>query len=202
MEPSPCKVDAVILAAGRSVRMGTDKLLYPLAGKPAIIRFLERFPFSLFNRVVTVVSERRIAALLAGRPLDCRLNENPGQGKSSSIRIGLAGCSAQDGIMFFVADQPLLSPSTITTLVTKFAENGRCIVVPTAGGKRQNPVLFPIDLVDELNALQGDTGGKEVIRRHPQRVLEIEFEDRLQFMDVDTVEAAAQVERIWTMRHN
>ena len=100
--------------------------------------------------------------------------------------MGLAAANTQNGVMFTVADQPLLTPGTLCRLIEVFCDNPEKIVLPEVNGTPANPVIFPADLRTELHTLQGDSGGREVIRLHPERVLAVPFASDEEFLDIDT----------------
>ena len=74
---SMCKIDGVILAAGLSKRMGTNKLLLPLGDATILDRFLERFPFARFDNVILVYSDEQVAAIAGRFPMTLCPNRQP-----------------------------------------------------------------------------------------------------------------------------
>lgn len=93
-----------------------------------------------------------------------------------------------DGVLFSVCDQPFLTTDSIIRLKQSFEESDGAICALSWGGKRGNPVLFPADLLDELAALTGDTGGGAVIKRHPERLVLVEAFSPKELEDVDKPE--------------
>lgn len=179
-------LDAVILASGLSRRMGTNKLLLPLGDSTVIGQLLASFPFAIFAKVIVVYCDQRVAAIAGAFPVLLLRNDTPERGKSRSIQLGLAAGNTAHGVMFAVADQPLLKPNTISTLVEIFSDNPDSIILPKVHGIPANPVIFPADLRRELALLEGDNGGREVIRRHPARVQAVPFSCGDEFCDIDT----------------
>lgn len=188
-----CRVDGIILAAGLSRRMGKNKLLLPLGDSTVISRLLERIPYPLFQEVFLVFSDQRVHTLAAQFPVTPCLNREPLAGKSHSIRLGLRGSRAEDGLMFFVADQPLLKRSTITRLLATFCANTAKIVVPEVDGMARNPVIFPTDCRQALQALHGDQGGRGILQDNHDRVCAIPWSCGEEFCDIDTPEDYQQV---------
>lgn len=188
---------AVILAAGRSRRMGENKLLLPLGDATVLEQFLRTFPYELFQQVILVVADQRVGALGGQFPLTICQNDAPEKGKSHSIRLGLGGVDQHHGVMFLVADQPLLKNKTIQRLVQVFAEDMSRIVVPEARGQGRNPVIFPQAMRSELNTLQGDDGGRLLIARYPQLVRPVRFDDAGQFVDIDGVDTYHHIKNQW-----
>lgn len=190
-------VDAVVMAAGLSRRMGRNKLLLPLGETTVFQQFMESFPYDLFRRVIVVASDPYVCRVTAGRRVVLCENTHPELGKSHTIRLGLSRATGADGIIFVVADQPLLTGATIATLLEEFYRSPDSIILPMAGGKPQNPVIFPADLFDELRALSGDEGGKLIIGDNPDRVRTVSYARPAEFMDIDTVTDYQTLVTLW-----
>lgn len=196
--PEECpKVDAVIMAAGRSRRMGCNKLLLELGESFVFEQFMKSFPHDLFRRVIVVASDPRVCGIASRRQAIVCENAHPEMGKSHTIRRGLSRATGADGVMFVVGDQPLLTRTTIGTLLEIFFRFPDSIVIPTVAKKPRNPVIFPADLFDELLTLDGDDGGKVVIGNHPERVKTVAFANPAEFMDMDTEADYQTLVTIW-----
>lgn len=180
------ELEAVILAAGQSLRMGCNKLLLPWGDATVFEHFLSGFPFSLFCRVITVVADDQVEAVARTFPVSICRNHAPESGKSSSIRQGLAAGNPECPVLFSVADQPLLTATTVSRLVDASRENPEAIVLPEIDGRPASPVIFPAALRPELQALAGDSGGREVIARYPERLLALPCTAPGEFLDIDT----------------
>jgi molybdenum cofactor cytidylyltransferase len=88
--------------------------------------------------------------------------------------------------MFLLGDQPLLNSNTIDHMLDRFRYSGKDICVPVYKGKRRNPTIFNRVLYDQLMAIEGDIGARDIIRANPERVLDIEMDDPLCFFDIDS----------------
>ena len=197
------RVDAVILASGLARRMGCNKLLLPLGSSTIVGQFLSRFPYALFENVIVVYGEREVAAIAGEYPVLLCHNKNPKAGKSHSIQLGLSVSTAEDGILFAVADQPLLTSGTIARLVEMFYKNNcQKIIVPKVEGRPANPVIFPAACRSEFALLQGDSGGRLVLGKQPDRVFYVPFASGNEFSDVDTPENYHQVVEKWSNRNS
>lgn len=104
----------------------------------------------------------------------------------------------KEGIMFFVGDQPFLNKGTIRRLDDAFTEGKGSIIVPIYGANRGNPVIFSTKWVEELKKLEGDVGGRIIIRKNSSEVWEVPITDIEIGRDIDTKEEynAVQAERI------
>ncbi len=190
----PC---AVILAAGLSVRMGSNKLLLPLGHSTVLKQFLHRFPFDLFGKVIVVYSKSSVAKEAEQFPVELCKNQSPETGQSHSIQLGLKACRTKNAVMFLVADQPLLQPPTIEKLIRISQKNPGHIVLPEVNGTPRNPVVFPPEFHDEINILQGDCGGREVLKNNPGKIVRQSFHNADEFLDIDTDEMYRRVVNLW-----
>ena len=193
-----CRVDAIILASGLSKRMGCNKLLLPLGDSTVIGQFLSRFPYALFQKTVLVFGDQQVAAIASQYQVVLCNNSNPKAGKSHSIQLGLSASTAEDGMMFAVADQPLLTSATIKTLLEMFWEKKtKKIIVPIVDGRPANPVVFPATCRSEFAELHGDSGGRQLILKQPERVCYVPFASGEEFLDVDTPKKYQKVVAKW-----
>ena len=181
-------VGCVILAAGNGARFGRNKLLAEFRGKPLIRWAMEAVPKELVSAAAVVTQYQTVADLAAGCGFRAVWNPFPELGVSHSVRLGTQTLKGEcRGLMFLVADQPLLRKETAARLIEAFRQRPDRIIVPAAEGRQGNPCVFPAALFPELEALQGDRGGKQIIRRRPELVTEIPAE-AMELLDVDTVE--------------
>jgi molybdenum cofactor cytidylyltransferase len=191
------RVAALILAAGRSTRMGTlNKLLIEIDGKPMVRHAAE----AVTGRatpviVVTGHQHEQIERALAGLPISFAHNPDYAQGLSTSLKRGLAALPEDiDGALVLLGDMPRVGPAEIARLIEVFNPiEGRVIIVPTRKGKRGNPVLLGKQLFHELSDIAGDSGARVSIAAHPDLVAEIEMESDGVLTDVDTPQALARL---------
>ena len=182
------EVDAIIMASGSSRRMGSNKLLLPFGDfseTTLLGYFLQDFPFSIFHQVILVCADPQVASIAEKFPLTVCHNDAAQQGQSESIKKGVERSTAQGGILFLVADQPFLRGGTIETIVETFAHHPNSIIIPYVDDKPRNPVLFPSVLRDQLQRLEGDVGGRNVIQAHPELVHFLSFPTGDDFCDID-----------------
>jgi molybdenum cofactor cytidylyltransferase len=189
-------VDAVILAAGRSSRMGgPHKLLATFDGVPLIRLSALTALASQARRVRVVVGHRsaEIKRALAG--LDVDITDNPAfaEGLSTSV---LAGCGAAfdagaDGALVILADQPRLGSGDLDRLIAGFAREGRgSLVAATDGGRLANPVVLSVIYRGDIDALTGDVGARRLLADHADALQTVEIGEAAG-IDVDTPEAMA-----------
>jgi molybdenum cofactor cytidylyltransferase len=188
-------VTGILLMAGLSTRLGFPKALLPYGRKLLVERVLEQTLASRLDRVILVLgcqAPRILSALRSfeGNPrLDIVVNRRYDRGLSSSLRAGLRVLEpSSSGVMFILGDQPLLKAATIDRLIQAYRRHPHPIVVPLYGRRPGNPVIFGRKLLPELQRLRGDTGGREIIRNNPDRVLSIPIRPQYIGWDVDTWE--------------
>lgn len=193
-------VAAVILAAGRSTRMGgPNKLLAELNGKKLVRIVAEQALASRASPVIVVTGHQgaEVAAALDG--LDVTLVDNPrfADGLATSVKAGIAAVPASsDGAIVCLGDMPLIDTRLIDRLIGSFApDRGSLIVLPVAGGRRGNPVLWSRRFFPELMTLDGDIGARHLIALHAEAVAEVEVDGKGAFLDIDTPEMLADARR-------
>lgn len=196
---------AVILAAGRSSRMGEglNKLLAEVGGRTVIRRVAETALKSSARPVIVVTGHERarIEAALAG--LDVRLVHNADHvtGMASSLRAGIGAVpDSVAGALVVLGDMPLVAPQLLDRLVTACdPAAGRLIAVPVEGGQRGHPVAWSRRYFPELCALEGDVGARHILAANAEVVAEVAVSGEGAFLDVDTprllAEAQAAAER-------
>ena len=194
--PDPA-VAAVVLAAGRSTRMGPEnKLLRSVEGTPMICRAVDAFLASRVEPVVVVTGHEQglVRAALAPRPVTFVHNAAHEEGMSSSLRVGLETLpDGLDGVVVGLGDMPWVRLDHVDALIEAFGPSGPApICVPFHDGQRGNPILWSFEYVDELMRLTGDVGARHLLARHSARVQRVEIDDPGVLRDVDTSEALAE----------
>ena len=189
------KISAIIMASGKSERMGTNKLLLEYRGMTFIENTLEKVLKENFYEFAIVVSDkkvkRKVQDYIKNLETDEKKiyivdNKKSEKGQSESIKIGLKTLGKCDGYMFFSCDQPFLTSDTIKKILKNF--NPERITIPEYNGKRSLPVIFGENFKEELLKLEGDTGGKTVISNHPDKIRTVEIENSDEGKDIDTKE--------------
>jgi molybdenum cofactor cytidylyltransferase len=182
------RIAAIVLAAGRSTRMGAEnKLLADLSGKP-MVRVVAEAALASRARPVLVVTghqEGEVRAALEGLDLGLVANPEFAKGLSTSLKAGIAAVPAScDGALVLLGDMPQIEASHLERLIDAFAPGA--IVVPVHEGRQGNPVLWPSSLFAEIMQLDGDAGAKRLIVSHRDEVREVELGTNAVFADVDT----------------
>ncbi len=192
-------VSALVLAAGRSTRMGlVNKLLAPFGGRVMVRAVVEQLEGSCVRPIVVVTGHEadRIGEALTGAGV--RLVHNPAyrEGLSGSIRAGLAALpESAEAAIICLGDMPLIASSHVEKLVAAFdPAEGREICVPVFEGKRGNPVRFARRFFEEVAAVRGDVGARHLIGEYEEYVCEVAMDDRAVLVDVDSPQALLEIE--------
>jgi molybdenum cofactor cytidylyltransferase len=193
--PSVPKVHAVLLAAGRSSRMGgPNKLLALFQGKPLVRRTAERVLASKAESTVVVSGHQasRIGDALAGLDIPATHNADFASGLASSLKAGISALPEDAaGALIVLGDMPEVLPADLDRLIEAFERaGGRAVVRATHDGKRGNPVILPRALFAAVAHLEGDTGARHLIESESVDVVDIEIGAGAA-VDVDTPEALA-----------
>lgn len=161
------KPRAVLLAAGSGSRFGGNKMLAPLAdGTPIAVASWRNLSAAIAETVVVVRSgdnALRSALHAAGAGMiEC---PDAQDGMSRSLITGLQATPNDIGWVIALGDMPYIKPATISK-VSAAIERGELIAIPVFQGKRGHPVGLSARLYDELMAIKGDEGAREVVRNH------------------------------------
>lgn len=181
-------VNAIIMACGESKRMGENKLLLEYKGKKIIEHVIEKVSSCDFNSILVVCNNEEIIKICKDRNISTTYNDKYKQGQSESIKIGINNSSKCDGYAFFTADQPLINVETINLLLSDFNNNKDSIIVPNYNGKRGTPVIFSSKFKKNLLELEGDVGGRFIIKENPSYTRFINVENEFILWDIDTKE--------------
>lgn len=182
-------IGAIVLAAGRSSRMGAAKQLALIDGEPMLRRTVEAVIGSGLTPVVVVTGHEseHVGAALKGLSVTLVRNPDYARGLSTSLKAGLEALPDDlDGALIALGDMPRVTAEDIAALAAAFdPAEGRAIVVPVHAGKRGNPVLWAQAFFPEIKALSGDTGAKAIIAANAEAVFEVERGPGV-LTDVDT----------------
>ncbi|QKC97204.1 NTP transferase domain-containing protein [Mesorhizobium sp. NZP2298] len=196
-EPLPAKsrlkVATVLLAAGRSSRMGgPNKLMALFDGKPLVRRTAERAVASKASGTIVVTGHQRERVRAALLGLDVTFADNPdfADGLSTSLKAGIAYLPEDTaGVMIVLGDMPGVVSDDLDRLIDAFRKaGGNSVVRASHQGKRGNPVLLPRSLFPAIAHLEGDTGARHLVEAEGLDVIDVEIGEGAS-VDVDTREA-------------
>lgn len=182
---------AVVLAAGESRRMGTQKLLLPFGDTTVVGAVVRTAQASRAGRVLVVLGADREAVRgeLAPRGVGFAVNGDFHLGMLSSVQAGLRALPADaEAAVILLGDQPFLAAAVVDAVIAAFETGGRGLVMPAFQGRRGHPLLVDLKYRDEVLAFDQADGLRRLVRAHPDDVLEVETADPNILRDLDTPE--------------
>ncbi|OHB65060.1 MAG: hypothetical protein A2Y76_13270 [Planctomycetes bacterium RBG_13_60_9] len=184
-------IDAIVLAAGESKRMGMPKALLRFGGTTFLEHIVSVLQHSDVDKITVVLGARakmiQASTDLAG--VDVVINEDYRKGQLSSLIAGLKSVPAQaDAVLLCLVDNPFITAEVANQTVGGFRGTGKPIVVPTFEGRRGHPSLFGRSMFDELLSAPADRGARHVVRSNEDKVLEVEVGEPAVLTRIDTPE--------------
>lgn len=180
----------VVLAAGRSTRLGRPKQLVSKEGSSLLRRALSAACESGMGPVYAILGSNAesMKTELAGLPAKAVVNDLWEEGIASSLRCGLRQARSDnpgmDGILVMVCDQPAVEADTLRILAAIRNQADAALAACSYGDTLGTPALFHHSLFAELQTLQGDAGAKRVIERHREEAVFLDFPEGV--TDIDT----------------
>jgi len=187
------RVAGLILAAGKSERMGSPKPLLRIYGRTFLEHIASEAQQSNLTEVKIVLGFR--AELILERLPQLRqyviINPKYEKGQLSSLISGLKTLegASLDGVMPFLVDHPFVNRQLINQLVDSFSNHDNPIVIPTYRKKRGHPLIFVDELFPELLNAPVDQGAQVVVRKYQDKILHVETDEAGILLDIDTPKA-------------
>jgi molybdenum cofactor cytidylyltransferase len=183
----------ILLAAGRSTRFGSDKLLAPLpAGEPIALAAARHLRDGLLatgasTRLVAVVrpEQAKLAQLLATSGYELAVCATAHLGMGHSIAAGVAATLDAAGWVIALADMPAIRPASIARVATAL-QAGADAAAPFHAGRRGHPVGFAASRGEALLALTGDSGARALLADTGLALARVDTDDRGVLIDIDT----------------
>ena len=186
-------IPAIVLAAGKSSRMGRTKAMLPLdPGDTFLTRIVRTFASASVEDVVVVVGHDADAIIssFAHVDLTARFVENPDyeRGQLSSLIAGLRVTDRPGVVAALVTlvDVPLVSAATVRAVVDRYRRTRAPIVRPVRGEEHGHPVLIDRSLFDAIRHANPETGAKPIIRANVSPAGDVVVDDPGAFADFDS----------------
>jgi molybdenum cofactor cytidylyltransferase len=184
-------VSGIVLAGGTSSRLGRPKQLLELEGRPVLQHVVDALAASGVDEVVVVLGHMadEIAAAV-DLPPNGRTVVNPdyASGQSTSLKAGLDAASpGSEAALILLGDQPRLGPEVIRSVLDAYRATGGRVVRAWYGGRPAHPVLFDRSIWDELRAVEGDRGARDLLKANPGWEVRVDAGD-VSPSDLDTWE--------------
>lgn len=187
--PDPASLHALVLAAGASTRFGSPKQLVRVQGRPLLHRAVANATEIAGHAVLVVLGAHAadLAPLLRHSTASVIVNRDWSEGIASSIRAGVARLPPScDGVLLLLADQAAVTTEDLKRLVGVWRRQPQCIVASRYDTVVGVPAIFPRADFEQLAALRGDRGARDLLRRAADRVIAIELASAA--IDIDTPE--------------
>jgi molybdenum cofactor cytidylyltransferase len=180
---------AIILAAGESKRMGSPKMLLDFNGRKMIEMSISNVTGSKVDKTIVVLGAHRdeIMKEVGSLPVIFCNNVNYSDGMLSSVKCGLKCLPEQfKALAVFQGDQPFIDPLVTNLVIDAYRSSGKGIVIAACNGKRGHPLLLDFKYIKEIETLDPKVGLRELARKFPNDVMEVETGNRRIFRDFDT----------------
>jgi len=196
-------IGGIVLAAGRSSRMpGSQKLLLDIDGVPMVRHVLEAATEGGCHQTVVVYAQDDVKRAINGRA-ELVFNPKADTGMASSLQAGLRAMRPEiEAAMVLLGDQPLVGSRTVATLLRAWRREGSRPAVAAAGPDESNewspPVILARELWEEIFALKGDAGARQVLQGRPELLDVVPAPGRPD--DIDTPDDYAKIVRLFPRR--
>ncbi len=169
MTDSPAKhrIATVILAAGMSTRFGANKMTVLVNDKPLVRRAITTANTAHSGRVYLVVGHAKDSVIEAAGEFDGEIvyNRDYRRGIGNSIAAGVSACRDNaEAVLLMLADQALVRESHLRALIASWSGGESEIVISAFDDAQGPPILFPSKCLHDLTQLDGDDGGKQILR--------------------------------------
>lgn len=176
----------LLLAAGQGRRFGSNKLLHPIADELPMFQVMANKLLDVLPGSVMVINPQLIPYTepLEQRGMHVVVNKQAEHGIGSSIACGVRASPDATGWLIALADMPYVKSLTIQQLSQRL-QKGAGIVAPRYKQQRGHPVGFNRRFKDELIALNGDVGARQIIQNHQDQLELLENDDAGSITDID-----------------
>lgn len=192
------KINLILLGAGSSKRFNGNKLLTKIKDKPMYMNIVENILDLNLNKIIFVTQYEEIKKQLVDYNIQVVMNENSELGISHSIKLGIEADNNCDGYMFIVCDQPFIRAETMKALIDVFIKSGKGMACVEYNNQLGNPAIFSKKYKAELINLQGDVGGKFVMRQHFDDLEKVQACHGLELIDIDTKDELENILKKYT----
>ena len=180
---------AIVLAAGKSQRMGRPKMVLPFGSQTIIETVIDNIMKAGISDILVVTGSDRdtVESACSNKPVAFCYNPKYEEGMHSSVVCGFSYLpEITRAVLVFLGDQPFIPFEVIQTVMHTWQQSGKGIIIPTYQGKRGHPTLFDFRLREEILHLDPTAGLRSVIRKFPEEMLEIEVNFPQILKDIDT----------------
>lgn len=186
-------IATILLAAGRSRRMGRCKLLLPFGSSTVLETAIRHATMSEVDKVVVVLGAHNatLSRQLQSLPAEIVINPEPASEMINSLRCGLRALPPPPLLRAFIvalADQPFITSNIFNAIVNAFNETHHGIIIPTYRGKRGHPVMLDGRYRELLLTYTGECGLRSFMHEHSDDIYELPMNDDAIVRDIDTLD--------------
>ena len=179
-------ITGIILASGFSKRMKEDKLLMKIDGVKMVERVIESAKNSSLDDILLVYRKEEVKNIGDEYGIKTIYNPKAHLGQSEGLKLGVKEAANAEAYMFLVGDQPFMTTQLINKLIFEYKNSQASIIVPYYNGRNGNPTIFSSIYKNELLNVQGDKGGRDIIRNNLSIVKKVHIGDERLGFDIDT----------------
>ena len=184
-------ITAIILAAGKSKRMGEPKMLMPWGKSTVLQTVISTFQTSGINDILVVTggAHQQVESLI-GQTVQTIFNEDYEKGEMlSSIQMGLsAKMNEASAALICLGDQPQVTERSVRSICDTFMKNKSPIVVPSYEMHRGHPWLLARPLWDELLQMKSPRTPRDFLKKHARKIHYVNVDTASVIEDLDTPE--------------
>ena len=182
---------AIILAAGSSIRMGSQKLLLPYHDSSMIETVIDNVLGSRIDKVMVVLGSDSddITRTIGQKPVEICINPQPEKGMLSSVLCGFKAIPEEaTAALVYLGDQPNIPPVITNKILEAYNEDLHGIVIPVYNHRRGHPLLVDLKYRRDIYKLDLEQGLRSLMHLFPEDVLEVEVDEPGILVDIDTRE--------------
>lgn len=185
-------ITGIILASGFSRRMKKDKLMMEIEGIPMVERVVKACVDSKLDELILIYRTPKVKEMGIKYGIRTIYNPRAYLGQSEGVKLGARVAGNSDGFMFFVGDQPFINSQLIDKLIEEYERGKSPIVVPFYNGRQGMPAIFSPIYREALMTIEGDKGGRDIIKKNMFNVKKIHLQDEKLGLDIDSMEEFIQ----------
>ena len=182
---------AIILAAGSSRRMGSQKLVLSYGESTIIETVIDNVLQSHVDQVLVVLgaNHKKVRGAIGNRPVQFCYNQDHEKGMLSSVICGIRNLPEDAGsVLIFLGDQPGIPAAVTNKVIEAYNENLKGIVIPVHNHRRGHPLLVDMKYRKKMESIDLEEGLRKLRHQFPEDVLEIEVDEAGILVDIDTRE--------------
>ncbi|UCD51629.1 MAG: nucleotidyltransferase family protein [Phycisphaerales bacterium] len=184
-------INAIVLAAGESIRMGKSKPLLRIGDRTFLEQIVAVLQDANVDRITVVLGARAeaIAEAVDLTSVDVVVNSSYRNGQLSSLITGLDNAPAEtEAILLCLVDGPFITADIVNQVLATFQETGASIVIPTFEGQRGHPSLFARPLFEQLRNAPPEEGARYVVYANEDKIVEVEIPEKAVVAGINTPE--------------